>query len=155
MNASDDLTLAHTIGCNIKKLRVSTLNPDGKAWLQKECAETVGATQPQWAAWEAGKNIPGDEYLRAIATMFGVAKSSLWSGDSPPAAAGGGQKSNPELIEAVFQLQETLSVFGQYLAAGKSADVFPEIGGLLGTVRKLQERLGDLRQLPENHDRTA
>jgi len=147
MLTNDDVTLSQTIGCNIKKLREATLNSQGKPLSQSECAKKIGASQQQWAAWEAGKNVPGDVYLSGIAKLFGIVKKSLWFENTPPAAASG--DIDQDLAIKCLIVQELLSRAARHFSGDASAKQDRE--ALIACSKHIQE-LAKILEIAANKD---
>lgn len=68
------ITSENTIGSRIKKMRLN-LFPD-RGGLAK-CAEKFGVHHQQWRDWEAGKQVPRDEYQIKLAAFFGIKLDEL------------------------------------------------------------------------------
>lgn len=138
----------------IKELREKRFPGRGGATL---CAEEFGVGRQYWYDWETGKKTPGTRNQRRLAEFFGITVEELRGEEqsSPPALADGEEGGTARLIAVVFQFQEAMANFGHHLAAGKSADAFPELDELIARIQALQERLAALRRIPENRERRA
>lgn len=146
MNTEQPITLTKLIGCNIKNLRTERAKRGENMFTQQWCADRIGASQSQWAAWEAGNNLPRDDFLAKIATLLEVHISELWKYTPPPTEAGGDDVTRDQLLAMCFDVQENLGRFGRHLLAGKGAEGYDGFESLSDSLEELERQLSDMTQ---------
>jgi transcriptional regulator with XRE-family HTH domain len=84
---------AGTLGARLLRARLeygSRLNPP-RAVTQLEVAKALGVSGVAVGGWEADRNEPGLDYIRALARLYGVRVGWLVDGELPMRAGEGGQ----------------------------------------------------------------
>lgn len=126
MSPQKDETLCRIISKNIRELRLKKFPGHGG---QTKCATKFDVNVRTWNGWEAGRNIPSEEYQRKLAVFFSISVAQL-RGDLPlkteksPVIVAGDNEIVRRLFSILAEAHKTLAALAEDVVLGK---VDPEI----------------------------
>ncbi|MCC8189918.1 MAG: helix-turn-helix domain-containing protein [Planctomycetes bacterium] len=134
--------MAHTIGCNLKRLRQKKFPGHGGA---KKCAEQFGVAAQAWSQWERGVKMPNDINQRKLALFFGVSVVAI-RGEQHAVADPAAMERERHIRDAVNHIllaQKSLSELAHLLLEDDFA-IGPDQANLVERLRRLRDALSHL-----------